>query len=188
MRLCKRVENVAIEENSELPSPFSLIHQACDCANNPTRKFYTLEALRPYKWYWRLEPEVEFSCSITYDPFLEMRRRNKVYGWTIALWEEPNTCPSLFKHTSVFKEKEHIPTTDLWRATMSASWLPYPLRRWFGGGTLLPHHDTRGDGWSLCHYWSNFEIADLDFFRGEKYQKLFAYLDSKGGFYDERVS
>jgi len=33
--------------------------------------------------------------------------------------------------------------------------------------------------------WSNFEIADMDFWRGEAYQKFFEFLDSKGGFYYE---
>ena len=34
-----------------------------------------------------------------------------------------------------------------------------------------------------CHYWNNFEIVDLNWFRGEKYQKFFDYLDKLGGFY-----
>ncbi len=33
--------------------------------------------------------------------------------------------------------------------------------------------------------WSNFEIGDLDFWRGEAYTKFFEFLDSKGGFYYE---
>ena len=33
--------------------------------------------------------------------------------------------------------------------------------------------------------WSNFEIADMDFWRSEAYMKYFDYLDSKGGFYYE---
>ena len=33
--------------------------------------------------------------------------------------------------------------------------------------------------------WSNFEIGDLDFWRGEAYSKYFDYLESKGGFYYE---
>lgn len=28
-------------------------------------KFYDHAALRPYKWYWRVEPGVEFSCAVT---------------------------------------------------------------------------------------------------------------------------
>jgi alpha 1,2-mannosyltransferase len=34
--------------------------------------------------------------------------------------------------------------------------------------------------------WSNFEIGDLNFWRGEAYMKYFEHLDSKGGFYYER--
>ena len=33
--------------------------------------------------------------------------------------------------------------------------------------------------------WSNFEIGDLDLWRGEAYSKFFDFLDSKGGFYYE---
>lgn len=33
--------------------------------------------------------------------------------------------------------------------------------------------------------WSNFEIADMDFWRGEAYSQFFDFLDRKGGFYYE---
>ena len=33
--------------------------------------------------------------------------------------------------------------------------------------------------------WSNFEIADMNFWRGEAYTRFFEYLDSQGGFYYE---
>jgi Glycolipid 2-alpha-mannosyltransferase len=33
--------------------------------------------------------------------------------------------------------------------------------------------------------WSNFEIADMDFWRGEAYSKFFEHLEMKGGFYYE---
>jgi hypothetical protein len=33
--------------------------------------------------------------------------------------------------------------------------------------------------------WSNFEIGDLDLWRGEAYGKFFEFLDEKGGFYYE---
>ena len=33
--------------------------------------------------------------------------------------------------------------------------------------------------------WSNFEIADMDFWRGPAYTAFFKYLDSTGGFYYE---
>lgn len=148
------------------------------------RSFYNIEALKKYKWYWRLEPDVEFSCSITYDPFVEMARHKKVYGFTISLWEEKRTCPSLFREVSDWKEAQGIPSNTLWKAGIDASWAPWPFRSllsWFS------HRDRNGDGWNLCHYWSNFEIADLDFFRGPKYQDLYKHLEHTGGFYFERV-
>jgi hypothetical protein len=37
----------------------------------------------------------------------------------------------------------------------------------------------------LKKVWSNFEIADMDFWRGEAYTAFFNYLDSLGGFYYE---
>ncbi|RYP24026.1 hypothetical protein DL765_000754 [Monosporascus sp. GIB2] len=150
----------------------------------PRSKFYQLPALQKYKWYWRLEPDVEFLCAVTYDPFVEMERRGKVYGFTIALWELGDSCPSLFREAADWMDARGVRPTALWRAAVSASWAPWPLRGWLM--SLLAHRDARGDAWSLCHYWSNFEIADMDFFRSREYQAFFEYLDRKGGFYFER--
>lgn len=47
--------------------------------------------------------------------------------------------------------------------------------------------DSHGDVWNLCHYWGNFEIADMDFFRRPAYRAYFDTLDLAGGFYYERV-
>ncbi|KAH8675416.1 glycolipid 2-alpha-mannosyltransferase [Xylariales sp. PMI_506] len=146
-------------------------------------KFYQMEALKKYRWYWRIEPDIEYTCAITYDPFVQMANHNKVYGFTLALWEVGRTCPSLFREVADWKELHNIPTTDLWRALMSASWMPYPFRRFLN---FLAHRDRYGDPWSLCHYWSNFEIADMDFFRSNAYQEFFNHLDKRGGFYFER--
>ncbi|KAG9121688.1 alpha 1,2-mannosyltransferase 2.4.1 [Ceratobasidium sp. 392] len=46
--------------------------------------------------------------------------------------------------------------------------------------------DNNGVDYNNCHFWSNFEIGDLNFWRGEAYMKYFEHLDSKGGFYYER--
>lgn len=39
----------------------------------------------------------------------------------------------------------------------------------------------------MCHFWTNFEIASLSFFRSEAYQAYFDYIDSTGMFYYDRV-
>ncbi|KAK3393938.1 glycosyltransferase family 15 protein [Podospora didyma] len=147
--------------------------------------FYKLEPLKQYKWYWRLEPDVRFTCAVTYDPFVEMARHGKAYGFTIALWEEPNTCPSLFRAVDDFRVQKQLPATDMWKAMFVPSWLPWPLRR-LRAMFHAEHVSSSGDRWNLCHYWSNFEIADLDFFRGNLYQELYQHLDRQGGFWFER--
>jgi hypothetical protein len=37
----------------------------------------------------------------------------------------------------------------------------------------------------MFQVWSNFEIADMDFWRTEAYSAYFDYLDKQGGFYYE---
>jgi len=46
-------------------------------------------------------------------------------------------------------------------------------------------HDTLALLTVTASVWSNFEIGDLDFWRGEAYSKFFDYLDEQGGFYYE---
>jgi len=46
--------------------------------------------------------------------------------------------------------------------------------------------DTGGTSYNLCHFWSNFEIADMNLWRGEAYAKYFDHLEASGGFYYER--
>jgi hypothetical protein len=65
--------------------------------------------------------------------------------------------------------------------------------------------DDAGDTYNMCHcenrsiscwkkvtdvchsVWSNFEIADMDFWRGEAYTKFFNHLENTGGFYYEAI-
>ncbi|ROT36886.1 glycolipid 2-alpha-mannosyltransferase [Sodiomyces alkalinus F11] len=146
-------------------------------------KFYNMDILKKYKWYWRLDPDTEFFCSITYDPFVEMAKRGHVYGFTMAIWEVLSTVPSLFRHTADYKDAAGIPSSPLWKAMVDPSPLPYPLRSLT---SLLGNRDRHGDAWNGCHYWSNFEIGDMDFFRGSQYQAYFDAMDRRGGFYFER--
>lgn len=37
-----------------------------------------------------------------------------------------------------------------------------------------------------CSVWSNFEIADMRFWRSKAYSDFFEFLDQKGGFFYER--
>ncbi|KAF9264669.1 glycosyltransferase family 15 protein [Marasmius fiardii PR-910] len=126
--------------------------------------FFHHELLQPYRYYWRVEPDVKFFCDVLYDPFVYMQEHDKIYSFTIALVEWEATIPTLWKTVKDFVQ-EHPQYVDSHNAKEFLT--------------------DNGDHYNLCHFWSNFEIADMDFWRSEAYQTFFNYLDSKGGFYYE---
>ena len=114
-----------------------------------------------------------------------MEKHNKKYGYTIALWERGKTVPSLFRKVSDWKKARKIRSSPLWTSLIDASYAPWPIRPFL---SLLRNRDASGDLWNMCHFLSNFEIADMDFFRSPEYRAFFDFLDAGGGFYFERVS
>lgn len=131
--------------------------------------FFKHPLLEKYRYYWRIEPGVTYHCQLDDDPFRFMQENNKTYGFNIAISELKETIPTLWNATKDFiKAFPDIMTKE--RVDLAMPFLS----------------NDGGDTYSLCHYWSNFEIGDLDFFRGEEYQKYFEFLDLKGGFFMER--
>lgn len=128
--------------------------------------FFRHELMLPYRWYWRIEPGVRFYCDITEDPFLAMQDNNQAYGFNIAMYEYEDTVKTLWKATKEFI-KEHPQYVS-------------------GGNSMNFISSDGGNTYNLCHFWSNFEIADMEFWRGEAYTAYFDWLESKGGFYYER--
>ncbi|KAJ3771276.1 glycosyltransferase family 15 protein [Lentinula raphanica] len=128
--------------------------------------FFRHPLMEKYRWYWRIEPDVHFHCDIRFDPFVYMEENNKIYAFTITMYEFEKTIPTLWGHV-----KDFIKLHPEYVAKDNAM------------GFLS---ETGGDTYNLCHFWSNFEIADMSFWRGEAYTKFFEYLDEQGGFYYER--
>ncbi|THU84115.1 glycosyltransferase family 15 protein [Dendrothele bispora CBS 962.96] len=128
--------------------------------------FFRHPLVQKYRWYWRLDSDVHFHCDINFDPFLYMEEKEKVYAFTITMYEFEKTIPTLWEETMKFAKlhPEYI-AEDNAMGFVSEN----------GGST-----------YNLCHFWSNFEIADMDFWRSEAYMDYFDYLDKKGGFYYER--
>lgn len=128
--------------------------------------FWRNPLLDEYDWYWRVEPGIKIHCDLNYDLFKYMEDNNKVYGFTISIHEFEKTIPTLWKHTKDFMKKfpQHI-AKDNFMEFIS---------------------DDGGNTYNLCHFWSNFEIASLKFWRSQAYQDYFHYLDKQGGFFYER--
>jgi len=136
--------------------------------------FFRHPLLDKYKYYWRVEPDVRFFCSLSYDPFLFMQDENKKYGFTISLPEYTATIPTLWNAVKEFVSLYPDLLVGGSKETMVNE----------GGMGFLS--DDGGETYNNCHFWSNFEIGELDLWRGEPYRKFFEHLDSKGGFYYER--
>ncbi|KAI9760639.1 MAG: Cytochrome c oxidase subunit 6 [Chaenotheca gracillima] len=136
--------------------------------------FYKHPALANIKYYWRVEPKVHFFCDVDYDVFRYMQDNNKTYGFTINLYDSPESIPTLWPETLRFlaDHPEYIHENN------AMDWLTDTKRR--------PDHSLKAHGYSTCHFWSNFEIADMDFWRSQVYEDYFNHLDRAGGFYYER--
>ena len=68
--------------------------------------------------------------------------------------------------------------------------LPDDIQRTEPGHGKLAEIDPEameGEIYNMCHFWSNFEIARLDFFRSQEYEDFFNMMDRSGGFWMERV-
>lgn len=128
--------------------------------------FWQNPALDSYEYYWRVDSDIELYCDINYDVFKFMKDNDKVYGFTIAFFEFRKTIPTFWKSIKEFIAK-------------------YP--QYIVEDNLMEFiSDNGGKSYNTCHFWTNFEIASLDFWRSEAYRTYFDFLDHKGGFFYER--
>jgi alpha 1,2-mannosyltransferase len=122
--------------------------------------------LANYAFAWRLDSHVRYLCDMPHDidPIERMIERNATYAYTMRMTELMYTIPTLWPTVMEYAESKNL--------------LPHLAEAW---GVQEGHDASRG-----CHYWNNFEITRLDFFRSETYQSYFRYLDKSGGFFYER--
>jgi len=133
-----------------------------------------------------------------------MERENKTYGFTIAVKELKETVPNLFRYASAYKRNHNLTSKGLWEMftekkpekkadlpTDDKKPLPEEILNSEPGTSSVPEIDLEameGEKYNMCHFWSNFEIARLDWFRSKEYQDFFEMMDRSGGFWMERVS
>lgn len=167
-------------------------------------KFYQHEVLLKYDWYWRLEPEIKYFCDITYDPFIHMIRNKKTYGFTIAVKELRETVPNIFRYASAYKRMNNFTSKGLWemfvekpeeedkaepKMETKPNFFPQEMMNSDPGENGLPKihpENMEGESYNMCHFWSNFEIANLNWFRSQEYNDFFELMDRSGGFWNER--
>ncbi|KAG2736530.1 hypothetical protein G9P44_000620 [Scheffersomyces stipitis] len=128
--------------------------------------FWRADELKEYEYYWRVEPDVKIYCDINYDIFKWMKDNGKDYSFTISLPEYKETIPTLWETT-----RKYIDANPQFLAKDN-------LMEWIS--------DDQGKTYNGCHFWSNFEIGNLNFYRGDAYRQYFEHLDKAGGFFYER--
>jgi alpha 1,2-mannosyltransferase len=128
--------------------------------------FFRHPLMLDYEWYWRVEPSIELYCDINYDTFKFMADNKKKYSFTLSLYEYVETIPTLWDATKNFTKHypQHISKDN------SMKFLS----------------DDGGETYNKCHFWSNFEIGNLNWLRSDAYVDFFTSLDHAGGFFYER--
>ena len=134
-----------------------------------------------------------------------MANANKTYGFTIAVKELKETVPNIFRYASAYKRVNNITSQGLWEMfvepqeeveeplpddVIEKKPLPEEILRTQPGHQSIKDVDPdnmEGEKYNMCHFWSNFEIARLDWFRSKEYNDFFEMMDRSGGFWMERV-
>lgn len=132
-----------------------------------------------------------------------MIENNKTYGFTIAVKELRETVPNIWRYAAAYKRLNNITSQGLWEMFVEEKPepekapdnpdgppLPEEILRSDPGRNGLPEIDPEameGESYNMCHFWSNFEIARLSFFRSKEYEDFFEMMDRSGGFWMERV-
>ncbi|RPB26974.1 glycosyltransferase family 15 protein [Terfezia boudieri ATCC MYA-4762] len=165
-----RLEDLGVQYSTALS-----YHQMCRY-NSGMFPFHP--ALLKYKYYWRVEPNVHFYCDLPYDPFHFLADRDLIYGFVIALYDAPASVASLWPEVLRFLASYTPGKAPLINPNAAVGFLTDSHYR--------PLHTLNASGYSTCHFWSNFEIGDMDFFRSPLYQAYFRHLDQSGGFFYER--
>ncbi|KAI8975731.1 nucleotide-diphospho-sugar transferase [Mycotypha africana] len=132
--------------------------------------FFRHPLLDNYDYYWRVEPDIHFTCDIDYDPFRFMRENDLKYSFTITLLEFEETIETLWDTTKEFIKKYPEYIIPFNSSDSFISWIS----------------PDNGESYNLCHFWSNFEIGSLNWLRSDAYLTFFNHLDKTGGFFYER--
>jgi alpha 1,2-mannosyltransferase len=75
--------------------------------------FYKHPMIQKYEYYWRIEPNVNYPCMLSYDPFLFMKVSGNKYGFNMIAAEEMRTVEGLWDTTKEFIAKKGIIDTPL---------------------------------------------------------------------------
>ena len=130
-----------------------------------------------------------------------MIKNKKTYGFTVAVKELRETVPNIFRYASAFKRANNLTSQGLWEmfveppevdeetiAAADAAAAAKGIHKAPSTNPSVPDLEAmEGERYNMCNFWSNFEIASLDWFRSKEYNDFFDMMEYSGGFWMERV-
>lgn len=123
---------------------------------------YNHPALMQYDWYMRLDSDSFLLSKINFDMFERMDQSGQEYGYICEYDVDSEATSKGFFDTTMqyFKDNGIVPT-------------------------CLDSKLVNGK-WNLDVFYTNFVIGKMSFFRSERYQNYYKYLDATGNFYYRR--
>jgi alpha 1,2-mannosyltransferase len=91
---------------------------------------------------WRFEAGTEYVCPMDEDPFQTMFETKKTTSFSIALYEYPDTIPTLYDNVVKYalEYKEIVQQKENPKALWNFIWEP------------------NSETFNRCHFWNNFQV------------------------------
>jgi hypothetical protein len=115
--------------------------------------------LSQYRYICRLDTDSYILEPISYNIFDRLQQNNAIYGYINIQHDHPGVIKNLWEESAKYFKalgKDHI----------------------FKNENILQHKNRM--------FYTNFEVYDMEWFRGEEYQNYFRYIDKLGGIYTNR--
>jgi len=126
-------------------------------------ELYKQPVLDKYDWYMRLDTDSFLLAPYTKDPFQHMMNHGKQYAFNILFMQgQAIFLDKLWDTVAQYVKDEGIKPASTLRAFLE------------------------NGRYSGLHFWDNFEIGYLPFWKSEPVQKFIDYIDKSGGIYYHR--
>ncbi len=118
--------------------------------------------LRAVDWYLRLDIDSYILSPVEDDPFRRLEKAGKSYGYLTTFYEEVQVSNGLAEAVDRFvRDKKIVPT-------------------------FLQKHLTKDGQWNRMSFYTNFEIAQLDFWRSPDFARFWEFINTERGIYLNR--
>jgi len=127
-------------------------------------KIFQHPVLFPYQYYWRLDTNSWLLNKIDEDVFEPLIKEKKIYGFKMILYEwDPSVVQRLWDHTREFCQRINFDykQSDLLDKVI----------------------DFNSNQYDTLHFWNNFEVVDLRWFRSTLISSYLDSIDKSAGIY-----